>query len=77
MNWQKCQLQRSKFRKRFLTQELTMLKNTFCSYKIRIEMKTTTTTTTTTVIKNELKYSPMPEDKTCIAEPNLVVLPLK
>ena len=52
-----------------------MLKNTFCSYKIRIEMKTTTTTTT--VIKNELKYSPMPEDKTCIAEPNLVVLPLK
>ena len=53
-----------------------MLKNTFCSYKIRIEMKTTTTTTTT-VIKNELKYSPMPEDKTCIAEPNLVVLPLK
>ena len=74
MNWQKCQLRRSKFRKRFLTQELTMLKNTFCSYKIRIEMKTTTTTT---VIKNELKYSPMPEDKTCIAEPNLVVLPLK
>ena len=53
-----------------------MLKNTFCYYKIRIEIKTTTTATTTE-IKNELKYSPVSEDKTYIAKPNLVVLPLK
>ena len=32
--------------------------------------------TTTAVIKNELKYFPMSEDNTCIAEPNLEVLPL-
>ena len=32
--------------------------------------------TTTTAIKNELKYSPMSEGNTCIAEPNLEVLPL-
>ena len=33
-------------------------------------------TTTTAVIKNELKYFPMSEGNTCIAEPNLEVLPL-
>ena len=32
--------------------------------------------TTTKSIKNEQKYSPMSEGNTCIAEPNLVVLPL-
>ena len=32
--------------------------------------------TTTTVIVNELKYSSMSEGNTCIAEPNLEVLPL-
>ena len=35
-------------------------------------MKTTTTTTT----KCESKYSPSLEGNTCIAEPNLEVLPL-
>ena len=44
-----------------------MLKNTFFNYKIKI----------TTGLKNELKYSPMSEGNTCIAEPNLEVLPLK
>ena len=34
-------------------------------------------TTTTTGSKNELEYSPMPESNTCIAEPNLKVLPLR
>ena len=33
-------------------------------------------TTTTAVIKNELKYFPMSEGNTCIAEPDLEVLPL-
>ena len=28
-------------------------------------------------LKNELKYSPMSEGNTCIAEPNLEVLPLR
>ena len=28
-------------------------------------------TTTTTAIRNELKYSPMSDGNTCIAEPNL------
>ena len=32
--------------------------------------------TTTAVIKTELKYFPMSEGNTCIAEPNLEVLPL-
>ena len=40
--------------------------------KKNIEIKTTTTA----VIKNELKYFPMSEGNTCIAEPNLEVLPL-
>ena len=48
-------------------------KKTFFNYKIKIEIKTTTTT----ALKNELKYSPMSEGNTCIAEPNLEVLPLK
>ena len=34
-------------------------------------------TTTTTGLKNELKYSPMSEGNTCIAESNLEVLPLR
>ena len=33
--------------------------------------------TTTTGLKNELKYSPMLEVNTCIAAPNLEVLPLR
>ena len=33
--------------------------------------------TTTTASKNELKYSPMSEGNTCIADPNLEVLPLR
>ena len=32
--------------------------------------------TTVTVIKNDLKYSAMSEGNTCIAKPNLEVLPL-
>ena len=50
-----------------------MLKNKFFNYKIKTEIKTTTTP----AIKNELKYSPMSEGNTCIAEPNLEVLPLR
>ena len=34
-------------------------------------------TTTTKGLKNELKYSPMSEGNTSIAEPNLEVLPLR
>ena len=34
-------------------------------------------TTTTTGLKNELKYCPMSEGNTCIAEPDLEVLPLR
>ena len=44
----------------------------FSIIEINIEIKTTTTA----VIKNELKYFPMSEGNTCIAEPNLEVLPL-
>ena len=44
----------------------------FSIIEISIEIKTTTTA----VIKNELKYFPMSEGDTCIAEPNLEVLPL-
>ena len=50
-----------------------MLKNTFFEYKIKIEI----IIITTTAIKNELKYSPMSECNTCIAEPNQEVLPLR
>ena len=39
---------------------------------MNIEIKTATTA----VIKNELKYFPVSEGNTCIAEPNLEVLPL-
>ena len=52
-------------------QEITMIKNTFFNFKVKIDIKTTTTT----VIKNELKYSPMSEGNTCNAKPNLGVLP--
>ena len=40
-------------------------------------MKIKVRTTTTIGLKNELKYSPMSEGNTCIAEPNLEVLPLR
>ena len=33
--------------------------------------------TATTGLKNELEYSPISEGNTCIAEPNLEVLPLR
>ena len=48
-----------------------MLKKTFFKYKIKVK------TTAATELKNELKYSPMSEGNTCIAEPNLEVLPLR
>ena len=41
-----------------------------------IEISIGIKTTTTAEIKNELKYFPMSEGNTCIAEPNLEVLPL-
>ena len=47
-----------------------MLKKAFFNYKIKIK------TTATIGLKNELKYSPMSEG-TCIAEPNLDILPLR
>ena len=50
-----------------------MLKKTFFNYNIKIKIKTTTTIG----LKNELKYSPMSEVDTCIAEPNLEVLHLR
>ena len=34
-------------------------------------------TTTTTGLRNDLKYSPMSEGNTCLAEPDLEVLPLR
>ena len=46
-----------------------MLKKTFFNYKIKIKIKTTTTTG----LKNEVKYYPMSEGNTCIAEPNLQI----
>ena len=49
-----------------------MIKDTFFNYKIRIQIKKTTAT----VIKNDLKYTKMSEGNTCIAKPNLEVLPL-
>ena len=48
-----------------------MLKKHFSICEIKIKIKTTTIG-----LKNELKYSPMSEGNTCIAEPNLEVLPL-
>ena len=42
-----------------------MLKNTLFNYKIKLETKLTTTT----AINYDLKYSPVSEDSTCIAEP--------
>ena len=50
-----------------------MLKKKFFNDKLKIEIKATTTT----ALKNELKYSPMSEGNTCIAEPNLEVFPLR
>ena len=50
-----------------------MLKKAFFNYKIKIKTKATTTTGS----KNELKYSPMSEGNTCVAEPSLEVLPLR
>ena len=44
----------------------------FSIIEISIEIKTTTTA----VIKNELKYFPMSDGNTCIAELNLEALPL-
>ena len=50
-----------------------MLKKHFSIiYKIKIKIKTTTMG-----LKNELKYCPVPEGNTCIAEPNLEVFPLR
>ena len=46
-----------------------MIKKNIIKYKIKIEIKTTTSTALT----NELKYSPMSEGNTCIAESNLEV----
>ena len=50
-----------------------MLKKTktFFNYNIKIK------TTITTGLINELKYSSMSEGNTCIAEPNLDLLPLR
>ena len=45
----------------------------FFNYKIKREIKTTKTI----ALKSAFKYSPMSEGNTCIAEPNLKVLPLK
>ena len=56
----------------FLTKEFILIKNTFLNSKIKIERETTTKTR----IKNKLKCSPMSDDDTRIAEPNLEVLPL-
>ena len=50
-----------------------MLKKTFFNCKIKIEIETTATT----ALKSELKYYPISEGNTCIAEPNLEVLPLR
>ena len=50
-----------------------MTKTQFSTIETSIEIKTTTTTT---VIKNKLKYFPMSEGNTCIAEPSLEVLTL-
>ena len=44
-----------------------MLRKTFFNYKIKIK------TTAATGLKNEVKYYPMSEGNTCIAEPNLQI----
>ena len=56
-----------------LKKKIKMFKNTFFNYKIKTEIKTITAT----AIKKELKYSLMSGGDTCIAEPNLEVLPLQ
>ena len=50
------------------------IKTTTTNHKIKIEIKTTIQQI---VLKSEFKYSPMSEANTCIAEPNLEILPLK
>ena len=50
-----------------------MIKNTIFNNRFSISIAVITTTA---VIKNELKYFPMSEGNTSIAEPNLEVLPL-
>ena len=49
-----------------------MLERTFFNCKIKVKIKTTTTG-----LKNDLKYSTMSEGNTCIARPNLEVLPFR
>ena len=49
-----------------------MIKNTISITEISTEIKTTTAA----VMKNEFKYLQMSDGNTCIAEPNLAVLPL-
>ena len=49
-----------------------MLERTFFNCKIKVKIKTTTTG-----LKNDLKYSAMSEGNTCIARPNLEVLPFR
>ena len=49
-----------------------MIKNTFFNKKIKKETKTTRRT----VIKHELKDFPLLKSNTCLAEPNLEILPL-
>ena len=49
-----------------------MIKNATFNNRKKTEIKATTTA----LIKNELKYFAMSESNTCIAEPNLEVLPL-
>ena len=48
------------------------LKKNIFQQKIKTKIKTATTG-----LKNELEYSPISEGNTCIAEPNLEVLPLR
>ena len=49
-----------------------MIKNTFFNNKIKKETKTTRIT----AIKHELKDFPLLKSNTCLAEPNLEILPL-
>ena len=44
--------------------------------KFQLQNKNINKKTTATVIKNDLKYTKMSEGNTCIAKPNLEVLPL-
>ena len=55
----------------FLTKEFTIVKKHFSTIKLKIKI------TTTEGLKNELKYCPMSESHTCIAQPNLKVLPFR